>query len=459
MSTRNNLHRWALASAVAAMLAAAAPGAFAQAADTTPPATAPAATPPATNPTNTDAPGTTVPPPGNTPDPSTSGSGTSGTSTPGSTASTPMSPSMSGGSSTPMSTDPSTLPTDYKILNNKYFDAVNLEQARARGLSDSEIASIVRIAKLTGYSFDAIASSVERGATFPQLATENNLKLSDVYDVDKEKQEVSDYDALSKYAMSLGKNGDMTAMPMSSSSASTPPMAPMTPPVPTPASSTASSTTSSATPTLDIVDTAMAAKNLTTLVKALQVAGLVETLKGAGPFTVFAPDNKAFAKLPAGQLDALLADPAKLKQVLTYHVIPANIMASDAMAMTSPTSPPTVEGATLQVTKGKKGHLMVNNATVTKADIQASNGTIHIINQVLMPPMDTTVPTTPPTDTTTPPAAPAPMDATPPATPATPDPNAAPAPAPATPDPNAPAPAPAAPGAAPATGAGNTPAQ
>ena len=203
----------------------------------------------------------------------------------------------------------------------------------------------------------------------------------------------------------------------------------------------------------------MAAKNLTTLVKALQVAGLVETLKGAGPFTVFAPDNKAFAKLPAGQLDALLADPAKLKQVLTYHVIPANIMASDAMAMTSPTSPPTVEGATLQVTKGKKGRLLVNGATVTKADIQASNGTIHIINQVLMPPVDTSVPTTPPTDTTTPPAAPAPMDATPPTPPAAPDPNAAPAPAtpaPAVPapDPNAPAPAP-----TPATGAGNAPTQ
>ena len=353
---------------------------------------------------------------------------------------------MSGSS---MSSDPSNLPTDYKILNNKYFDATNLEQARARGLSDNEIASIVRIAKLTGYPFDEIAGAVERGATFPQLAVDNNLKLSDVYNVDKEKQEVSDYDALYKYEKSLGKSDSMMAMPMPMSSPSAPPMAPMTPPMPTPASSS----TSSATPTLDIVDTAMAAKNLTTLVKALQIAGLVETLKGAGPFTVFAPDNKAFAKLPAGALDALEADPAKLKQVLTYHVIPANIMASDAMAMTSPTSPPTVEGATLQVTKGKKGRLMVNNATVTKADIQASNGTIHIINMVLMPPVDTSMPMTPPADTTTPPAAPAPMDATPPAPPA-PDPNA-PAPNAPAPDPNAPA----TPGAAPATGAGNAPTQ
>ena len=168
--------------------------------------------------------------------------------------------------------------------------------------------------------------------------------------------------------------------------------------------------------TMDIVDTAMAAKNLTTLVKALQVAGLVETLKGAGPFTVFAPTDQAFARLPAGQLDALLADPAKLKTILTYHVIPASIMASDAMAMTSPTSPPTVQGGTLQVTKGRRGRLMVNDATVTKADIKASNGVIHIINRVLMPSMDTAAPAAG-ADTTTP--------ATPPMT------TPAPAPAPA----------------------------
>ncbi len=309
---------------------------------------------------------------------------------------------------------PSDLPTDYKVLNNRYFDGTDLEQARARGLSDTEIASIVKIVKETGIPFSQVSAMVERGDTFPMIATEYNLKLSDVYNVDKEKQQVSDYDALNKYAMSLGKNGDSMTMPMSGSSSSSMP-APMTSPAPMPASTS----TSSATPTLDIVDTAMAAKNLTTLVKALQIAGLVETLKGAGPFTVFAPTDRAFAKLPAGALDALEADPAKLKQVLTYHVIPANIMASDAMAMTSPTSPPTVEGATLQVTKGKRGKLKVNNANVVKADIQASNGTIHIIDAVLMPPTDSSTSTTP-TDTTTPPAAPAPMDATPPTPPTAP---------------------------------------
>ncbi len=166
----------------------------------------------------------------------------------------------------------------------------------------------------------------------------------------------------------------------------------------------------------------MAAKNLTTLVKALQVAGLVETLQGAGPFTVFAPDDKAFSKLPAGTLDTLMADPAKLKMVLSYHVIPASVDAATAMSMSSPTSPPTVEGSTLQVTKGKHNKLKINDATVTKANIHATNGIIHIIDRVLLPPMDASGNIIPATgaDTTTTPAAPATTTPAAPATPATP---------------------------------------
>lgn len=319
-------------------------------------------------------------------------------------------------------TPPMNLPTDYKVLNNRVFDGTDLEQARARGLSDNQIATIVKISKETALPFGQVSAMVERGETFPAIATMYNLKLGDVYSNDKEKQQVSDYDALNKYAMSLGKSDSMMSMPMSSgSSTMTPPMSPATPPM-TPTASTTSM--SPGTGQLDIIQTASAAKNLTTFVKAVQIAGLTETLQGAGPFTVFAPSDRAFAKLPAGALDALEADPAKLKAVLTYHVIPANIMAADAMAMTSPTSPPTVEGATLQVTKGKKGRLKVNDATVTKADIKASNGTIHIIDMVLMPPTADTTTQTTTTDTTTPPATAtppaAPMDATPPAAPATP---------------------------------------
>jgi len=355
MSTRTTLHRLALASAVAAMLASAGSSAFAQAADTTAP-------PPTAAPMD-------------------------------STAPMPMSTMpMAGPSAVP--TPPTNFPTDYSILSNRVFDSVDLQQARARGLSESQIATIVKISKDTGYSFRSVSAKVEQGQTFPSLATMYGLKLNDVYSNDKEKQEVSDYDALSSYADSLSKNSSgMMMMPMTP--ATTPPMAP--------------ADTPAATSQLDIVQAAMAAKNLTTLVTALKAAGLVETLKGAGPFTVFAPDDKAFSKLPAGALDALLADPVKLKQVLTYHVIPGNFMAADAANMTSPTSPPTVNGATLQVTKGRKGKLKINDATVIKADIKASNGTIHIIDSVLMPPMaDAAAP------------APAPMDATPPVAPAAP---------------------------------------
>jgi uncharacterized surface protein with fasciclin (FAS1) repeats len=302
--------------------------------------------------------------------------------------------------------------TDYSILSNPNYDYVDLMQAKARGLSDNQIATVSKIAKESGVPFSEIARAVERGQTFPSLAGEYNLKLADVYSADKEKQEIADY--ISTYesigtkngSSGMGMSGGMDTSSMSggssssmgSASGSTSGSSTSGSMSGSGSSSSSSGTTGSmssgsasgSTATMDIVDTAMAAKNLTTLVKALQVAGLVETLKGAGPFTVFAPTDQAFSRLPAGQLDALLADPTRLKTILTYHVIPASIMASDAAAMTSPTSPPTVQGGTLQITKGRRGRLRVNNATVTKADIKASNGVIHIIDRVLMPPADAT---------------------------------------------------------------------
>ena len=390
--TRN----WALAGAVAAMLAVAPTVVRAQ--DTTTPApTAPNGT---TVP-DTSSTGTTTPAPANTTTTESSGSGSG---------------SMSGGMSDTMSSGT----MDYHILSNPNYDYVDLKQAKARGLSDSQIATIAKIAQKSGTPFREVSAAVERGATFPMLAGEYNLKLADVYESEKEKQQIADYISLyesigTKNGMSSGSM--MTSGSMDTSAPMTPaPMAPSTPASPP---STSAPMTNMAT--MDIVDTASAAKNLTTLVKALQVAGLVETLKGAGPFTVFAPDDKAFSKLPSGTLDSLMADPAKLKMVLTYHVIPASVDAATAMSMSSPTSPPTVEGSTLQVTKAKHNKLKINDATVTKADIHASNGIIHIIDRVLLPPMDASgniIPATGATgtgstDTTTTPAAPA----TPPAAP------------------------------------------
>jgi uncharacterized surface protein with fasciclin (FAS1) repeats len=133
----------------------------------------------------------------------------------------------------------------------------------------------------------------------------------------------------------------------------------------------------------DIIETATAAGNFTTLAKALTEAGLIETLKGAGPFTVLAPTDEAFAKIPAADLNALLADKAALKQVLTYHVISGNVPASTVTTLTEATS---LEGSKITI-KVVDGKVMLNGASeVTTPDVAASNGVIHVINTVLMPP-------------------------------------------------------------------------
>ena len=136
-----------------------------------------------------------------------------------------------------------------------------------------------------------------------------------------------------------------------------------------------------------IAQLASANANLTTLVKALQAAGLVETLQGKGPFTVFAPTDEAFAKLPAGTLEALLADKEKLAAVLTYHVVGGKVTAGD-IAKTMSATPKTVNGAPLRIVV-RESKVMVNDARVTTADVGASNGVIHVIDTVLLPPAAT----------------------------------------------------------------------
>ena len=129
----------------------------------------------------------------------------------------------------------------------------------------------------------------------------------------------------------------------------------------------------------DIVDTAVAAGNFKTLVTALKAAGLVDTLKGRGPFTVFAPTDDAFAKIPKADLDALLANKAKLKSVLTYHVVSGKIMSSGI----KPGMVKSVQGEELTI--GTTGGVTVNDAKVVAADVAADNGVIHAIDTVLMP--------------------------------------------------------------------------
>ncbi|MBD2258248.1 fasciclin domain-containing protein [Pseudanabaena sp. FACHB-2040] len=130
----------------------------------------------------------------------------------------------------------------------------------------------------------------------------------------------------------------------------------------------------------DIVDTAVNAGSFSTLVAAVKAAGLVDTLKGEGPFTVFAPTDEAFAKLPAGTVDGLLKDIPMLKKILTYHVVSGKVMAAD---VTKLKSAKTVEGSDVSI--DASAGVKVNDSTVTTPDVAADNGVIHIIDTVLMP--------------------------------------------------------------------------
>ena len=150
---------------------------------------------------------------------------------------------------------------------------------------------------------------------------------------------------------------------------------------PSPTVSTETSTSPQAQATQNIVELASANPEFSTLVTAIKSAGLLETLSPPGPYTVFAPTNDAFAKLPAGTLDNLLKNPEQLKSVLTYHVVAGNVKAADVVKLTSAT---TVNGKEVPITVS--GEIVkVGPALVTKTDIAATNGTIHVIDTVLVP--------------------------------------------------------------------------
>ena len=173
------------------------------------------------------------------------------------------------------------------------------------------------------------------------------------------------------------------------SSAASPSAAPTTAPTPTPAPTTAAASpsiapsASAAAMAKDIVETATEAGSFKTLLTAVKAAGLVETLQGKGPFTVFAPTDAAFAALPAGTLDGLLKDPAALKKVLLYHVVSGSVTADKVVGLTSATS---VEGSPIAISV-KDGTVYLNDsAKVVTPDVMASNGVIHVIDKVILPP-------------------------------------------------------------------------
>jgi uncharacterized surface protein with fasciclin (FAS1) repeats len=150
--------------------------------------------------------------------------------------------------------------------------------------------------------------------------------------------------------------------------------------VATPLSAQMASDTWVEKPEMNIVETAVSAGSFNTLVTAVKAAGLVDVLSGEGPFTVFAPTDEAFAKLPAGTLEALLADKEKLTAVLTYHVVAGKVMAADVSGLTSAT---TVQGGDIRIDTSYG--VKINDAKVVKADVEASNGVIHVIDTVLLP--------------------------------------------------------------------------
>ena len=173
------------------------------------------------------------------------------------------------------------------------------------------------------------------------------------------------------------------------SSAASPSAAPTTAPTATPAPTTAAASpsiapsASAAAMAKDIVETATEAGSFKTLLTAVKAAGLVETLQGKGPFTVFAPTDAAFAALPAGTLDGLLKDPAALKKVLLYHVVSGSVTADKVVGLTSATS---VEGSPIAISV-KDGTVYLNDsAKVVTPDVMASNGVIHVIDKVILPP-------------------------------------------------------------------------
>ena len=165
--------------------------------------------------------------------------------------------------------------------------------------------------------------------------------------------------------------------------------------------------------TNNVLAVARNAGNFTTLVKAIEAAGLAETLQGEGPFTIFAPTDEAFAKLPQGQLDSLLADPAKLRVLLLGHVVPTKVTSADAASQGSAT---TVAGATVAIAKSDSS-VKVGNANVVQADIAASNGVVHAVDAVILPASAPAAPAMPPAPAT---------DSVAPATPATPSPTTSP---------------------------------
>lgn len=264
-------------------------------------------------------------------------------------------------------------------------DQREIKRFKALGLSESDFKAVANIAYQTGLSTDYIARKVlDSGEPLGMVAAEYGLSTTIV---------TADLPGFGNVAMGVeNKNNTNTYASLASANM-------MNDPVMTASTTTTTSTSTTASSALgssDVIDIASADPQFSTFISAAKAAGLTDTLRGAGPYTLFIPTNDAFAKLPAGTLDTWLKPENKdqLVALLNYHILPGKLKAADVMAMTNPSTATTLGGKTIRVKTTSP--LMFGNATIIRSDIDASNGVIHVIDTVLMPDTTTTpAPATP----------------------------------------------------------------
>jgi uncharacterized surface protein with fasciclin (FAS1) repeats len=272
---------------------------------------------------------------------------------------------------------PNGQPIDYTVLAGKTYDFMDLNQARAEGFGHREIATIAKLADEAGTSFDQIKHLVSDGLTF--------VTIADNYNVDPNTlRNVRDYEEqIAAYRLAYEHSGSAEVRQLVAASQEEM--------VNTPNGAVYSETGS-------LADTINNTPELSMYARLVRRARLMKVLNGPGPLTVFAPTDAAFAKLSNDQISSLMRNRDQLVKILDYGIIPQRVDAAQGMAMTSPTSPATLEGDSLQVVNSG-GNLTVNGANLVRSDVFANNGVIHEVDTLLLPPSVTTITTT--TTTTT----------------------------------------------------------
>jgi uncharacterized surface protein with fasciclin (FAS1) repeats len=268
----------------------------------------------------------------------------------------------------PAPTLPNGEPIDYTVLANPHFDFVDFNQARREGFSHHDIAVMAKISEKADVPFSDVKQLALNGMAYPTIADHYGLTLSDVWHTRDYEDRIAMYDAAYHTTGEFAVRNLVAAYRAEYSNGGT----------------------YDVSPNASLSDIVNSSPDLTMFARALRHARIMKILSGPGPYTVFAPTDTAFAKLSSNQINALMNNRDELVKVLDYCIIPQRIDAAEAIAMTSPTSPATLEGDSLQVTN-TSGVVYINGATVTKADVLGDNGVIHEVDTVLLPPSVTSI--------------------------------------------------------------------